>query len=347
MSALGLGLVVLGILKSSSWGLIRPSGALTIDGTEITPFGLSAVPFIVAAGAIVLLGFRRWEQRQVRLGRAPLLQPDLMQIPQLRGGLLMLVAAFLIMAGSFFVLPLYLQLVLEKDALETGIAILPISVTMIVAAIAGGRIATRVSPRTIVRSGLVLLAVSLIGLLASINPDLTSPLFSVSLGVFGAGIGLVISQLGNVVMSSVGAERSSEVGGLQGAAQSLGNSLGTAMIGAILLAGLTSGFHDRILADERVPPDVAEAIVDGSEQGVQMVSRETAEETAEGAGLPDEEVDAVVDSYEDAQIDALKAALLGAALFALVALWFAGDLPRRPLEPASAAGGGDHAARAA
>ena len=349
LSALGLGLVVLGILKSSSWGLIRPSGALTINGTEITPFGLSAVPFIVGAGVLVLLGFRRWEQRQIRLGREPLLRPDLMQIPQLRGGLSMLVASYLIMAGSFFVLPLYLQLVLEKDALETGIAILPISVAMIVAAIVGGRIATRVSPRTIVRTGLGILAVALAGLLASINPDLTSPLFSVSLGFFGAGIGLVVSQLGNVVMSSVGAERSSEVGGLQGAAQSLGNSLGTAMIGAILLAGLTSGFHDRILADDRVPPDVAEQIVTGTEQGVEMVSRETAEETAVSAGLPEEDIDAVVDSYEDAQIEALKTALLGAALFALVALWFAGDLPRNPLGPeaALAAGGGDHAAGAA
>jgi MFS family permease len=334
LSALGLGLVVLGILKSSSWGLIRPLGALTINGTEITPFGLSAVPFIVGAGVIVLLGFRRWEQRQVRLEREPLLRPDLMQIPQLRGGLLMLVAAYLIMAGSFFVLPLYLQLVLEKDALHTGIAILPISVTMIIAAIAGGRIATRVSPRTIVRTGLVLLAIALVGLLASINPDLTSPLFSISLGVFGAGIGLVVSQLGNVVMSSVGAERSSEVGGLQGAAQSLGNSLGTAMIGAILLAGLTSGFHDKILADEQVPAEVAQTLVDGTEQGVPMVSKETAETAAVDAGLSDDEVNLVVASYEDAQIEALKTALLGAALFALVALWFAGDLPRKPLEPA-------------
>ena len=337
LSAAGLGFVVFGILKSSQWGLITPTGALTINGTEITPFGFSVVPFLIAAGALFLIGFRSWEEHQVARGRMPLLSPDLLSIQQLRGGLSMFVSCYLIMAGSFFVLPLYLQLVLGKDALDTGIAIMPISIAMIVAAIAGGRLAERVSPRRIVQVGLGVLAVSLIGLMSSIDPDLTSTLFSISLAGFGAGIGLVISQLGNVVMSSVEESRSSETGGLQGAAQSLGSSLGTALIGAVLLAGLTSGFHDRIRADDSVPADVQEQIVNGSEQGVEMVSRETAEGIADDAGLDEGEVDAVVDSYEDAQIDALKRALLAASFFALFALWFAADLPRRPLAAAQPA----------
>src|SRR3954447_16660972 len=167
LSALGLGLAVFGILKSSQWGLIIPAGALTIGGTEITPFGLSAVPFLVAAGIAVLIGFRRWEGHVIPVGRVPPLRPDLLRIPQLRAGLWMFVSSYLIMAGSFFVLPLYLQLVLGKDALHTGIEIVPISITMIIAAVAGGRLATRISPRRIVQVGLVTLFVSLIGLLSS------------------------------------------------------------------------------------------------------------------------------------------------------------------------------------
>jgi MFS family permease len=331
LSALGLGLVVFGILKSSQWGLFMPTGALTIGGTEITPFGLSAVPFIVAAGVVVLLMFRHWEQRQIRLDRVPLLRPDLLQIPQLRGGLTMFVSTYLIMAGSFFVLPLYLQLVLGKDALHTGIAILPISIAMIVAAIVGGRLAERVAPRRIVRAGLAILFVGLIGLMSSISPSLASPVFGVSLALFGAGVGFAISQLGNVVMSSVEQSRSSEVGGLQGAAQSLGSSLGTALIGAVLLAGLTSGFHDRVLADEAIPADVQQQFVDGTEQGVAMISKPQAEATVAEAGLPPDQAEAALNDYSEAQIDALKRAVLAAALFALVALWFAGDLPGAPL----------------
>jgi MFS family permease len=336
LSALGLGLVVFGILKSSEWGLVTPTGALSIGGTAITPFGLSIVPFIVMAGFCVLLGFRRWEQREVRLGRQPLLRPDLLTISQLRSGLSMFVSSYLIMAGTFFVLPIYLQLVLGKDAFETGVAILPISIAMILAAVAGGRLADRVSPRRIVEVGLAVLFLGLIGLFASISPQLTSPVFSISLAGFGAGIGLVVSQLGNVTMSAVDESRSNEVGGLQGAAQSLGSSLGTALIGAILLAGLTTDFHDRINSDDNVPANVQKQIVNGTEQGVPMVSKPTVEGTVKKAGLPPDQAQSVVDAYGDAQIDALRRALLAASVFALVALWLAGDLPRVPLGEADA-----------
>ncbi len=335
LSALGLGLVVFGILKSSQWGLITPTAPPTINGTEITPFGLSVVPFVVAAGFGVLLGFRRWEQRQARTGRQPLLRPGMLASnSQLRGGLTMFVSSYLIMAGSFFILPLYLQLVLGKDALDTGIAILPISIAMILAAVAGGRLADRIAPRMIVRVGLAILFVGLIGLFSSISPQLTSPVFSISLAFFGAGIGFVVSQLGNVVMSSVDESRSSEAGGLQGSAQSLGSSLGTALIGAILLAGLTSGFHDRIRADESIPSGVQQQIVNGSEQGVPMVSRPDVEDIVKKADLPPPQAQAVVDDYGEAQIDALKRAVLAAAVFALVALWLAGDMPAAPLSEA-------------
>jgi MFS family permease len=332
LSALGLGLVVFGILKSSSWGLVTPTGALTINGTEITPFGLSVVPFIIAAGLIVLMAFRRVEQHQVRAGRSPLLSPNLLrENQQLRSGLSMFVTGYLIMAGSFFVLPLYLQLVRGKDAFDTGVAILPISVAMMIAALVGARIADRASPRRIVRIGLAVLFVGLIGLMSTISPSLTTPLFSISLALFGAGIGLVVSQLGNVVMSSIDESRSSEAGGLQGAAQSLGSSLGTALIGAVLLAGLTSGFHDRIRADSSIPGEVQGQIVNGTQQGVPMISKAQAESAAKEAGLSADQTKDVVDSYSDAQIEALKKAVLAAAAFSLVALWFAGDLPGAPL----------------
>jgi MFS family permease len=331
LSAIGLGLVVFGILKSSEWGLFQPSGALEIGGEAITPFGLSAVPFIVAAGIVFLGLFRSWELRLEERGGKPLLRPGMLQVPQLRGGLTMFVSSYLLMAGTFFVLPLYLQLVIGDNTLETGIKLLPVSVAMMIAAVAGSRAADRVSPKRIVRIGLLLLFVGLLGTMATIDPDLNGAALAVSLAFFGGGVGLIVSQLGNVVMSSVGEDRASEAGGLQGAAQSLGSSLGTALIGAILLAGLTTGFHDAVRADTSIPPELQEEIVSGTEQGVAMVSGETAEQLATDAGLEPDQVSSLVDSYEDVQIDALKRAFLGASLFALFAFWIAGDLPGAPL----------------
>jgi MFS family permease len=331
LSALGLGLTVFGILKISQWGLFTPIGALTIGGTAITPFGLSAAPFIILAGVVVLGAFARWEQREVRLDRTPLLAPDLLRIPQLRAGLSTVVSQYLILAGTFFVLPLYLQLVLNKDALQTGLKILPISVTMMLAASLGPRLAVRLSPRAVVEVGMGFLFVSIIGVMLTISPTLSSAPFALSLAGFGAGVGLVISQLGNVVMSSVAGSRSSEAGGVQGAAQNLGQSLGTALIGAVLLTGLTTGFQEAIRADPAVSPALAAQIEKGTEQGLPMVSQSQVRSAAEQAGLAPAEAQAVVGHYSDAQIQALKRALLCASLFVLVGVWFARGLPGEPL----------------
>ncbi len=115
-------------------------------------------------------------------GRTPLLAPDLLHIPQLRAGLSTLVSQYLILAGTFFVLPLYLQLVLGYNALETGVKILPISVTMMLAAVLGPRLATRTSPRKVVQIGLGFLFVSIACLMASISPSLSSVAFAALAG---------------------------------------------------------------------------------------------------------------------------------------------------------------------
>jgi MFS family permease len=331
LSALGLGLTVFAILKISTWGLFVPTGALTIAGARITPFGLSAVPFLIFAGLIVLGCFLRWEERVERAGRTPLLRVDLLKIAQMRAGLSTLVSQYLILAGTFFVLPLYLQLVLGKNALETGVKILPISVTMMLAAVLGPRLATRTSPRRVVQIGLGFLLVSIAALMASISPSLSSLPFALSLAGFGVGIGLSISQLGNVVMSSVGESRSSEAGGVQGAAQNLGQSLGTALIGAVLLTGLTVGFHDRVLADPSIPAAAQQQIVSASEEGVPMVSQEQFKAAVEQAGVSVAQADALTAYYNESQIEALKRALLLACGFVLVGLWFARDLPGEAL----------------
>src|SRR3954447_25319462 len=331
LSALGMGLTVFGILKISSWGLRKPTGAVTIGGTEITPFGLSVVPFLILAGLVVLGLFTRWELRVEGKGRTPLLRADLLRIPQMRAGLSTVLSQYLILAGTFFVLPLYLQLVLGKDAFQTGLKILPISVAMMIAAILGPRLATRMSPRRVVQIGMGFLLVSILGLMASISPSLASVAFAVSLAGFGAGIGLAISQLGNVVMSSVPESRSSEAGGAQGVAQNLGQSLGTALIGAVLLTGLTTDFHQNVQADPSIPPNVQQQLVNGSEKGVQMVSKSQAQSIVKKAGLPPNQAQAAVNDYTEAQIDALKRALLAASLFVLVGFCFARTLPGEPL----------------
>jgi len=338
LSASGMGLIVFGLLRIPQWGLIDPKGAMTIAGTEITPLGFSAVPFLVATGAVLMTGFLRWSERRVRAEREPLLRPDILRIGQLRGGLAMLGAQQLVMNGIFFVLPLYLQIVLGKDALETGLAILPISITMFIAALGGPRLATRLSPRTIVQVGLAGMLMSAVGLIATIDYELNETGFAIALAAFGVGVGLLASQLGNVIMSSVEQSRASEAGGLQGTAQNLGASLGTALIGAILLSGLATASATAITERSDVPPQVQQQIVERTEQGLEFIPRADVEQAAGDAGLPPDQAAAVAEVYGDAQLDALKRALLGAAFFVLIGFWLTRRLPSEPLGGAQVRG---------
>jgi hypothetical protein len=170
--------------------------------------------------------------------------------------------------------------------------------------------------------------VLLIGL---INPELKSTGFSIALALVGAGLGLMASQLSNINMSSVPAERGSEVGGLQGTAQNLGASLGTALVGSLLIASLVSNFTTNILLDPALA-DVSNDIAIAAEANANFVTVEQVAASAEAAGLPPDQVAATTAAYADAQIAALKAAFAGVSLFSLLALWYVRHLPGRKEE---------------
>lgn len=337
LSAVGLGFVVFGILKSSEWGLIDPRGAMTIGGEEITPFGFSAVPFLILIGAALLGAFAMWEERRERLGRDVLLDRSLLKIERLKAGLTTLMMQQLILLGTFFVMPVYLQVVLGLDAFETGKRLFPMSVTMFVAALLGPRLAAGFAPKRVAQAGLVLLSAAALLLLATIDVELEETEFAIALSVFGVGAGLLLSQLGNVIMSSVDPHQTNEAGGLQGTAQNLGASLGTALIGAILIAALTTGFTDRVQTNPAIPAQVAEEVTQVAEQGIPVVSVDDVEKAALDAGVSGDQADAIADDYGDAELQGLKRAIAGVAIFAALGLWFTRRLPGREPAPMAVA----------
>ena len=145
-------------------------------------------------------------------------------------------------AGLFFMMPVYLQMTLGLDALQTGIRIFPLSISLILFSIFGTRLSLIWSPRRIIRVGQLLLVLASFLLLGAVDIELQSPAFGIGMFVAGAALGLLASQIGNVNMSSVGEDQSSEVGGLQGVFQNLGSSLGTALIGSVLIGALATSF---------------------------------------------------------------------------------------------------------
>ncbi len=327
LSASGLGLIVFAILRSSEWGFVVPRNPPEIDGNEITPLGFSPVPFMVLAGLALLYGFNLWEQRRARLGRDRLLDTTLLRITQLRAGLSSLGGQQFVLMGTFFILPVYLQIVLGLDAFETGKRLLPMSSAMLVFALLGPKIAARRSPRTVAQAGLVAVSIGAIVMLATLDVELNDTGFKVALVLIGAGAGLLASQLGNVIMSSVPPKNSSEGGGLQGTAQNLGASLGTALIGAVLLAALTTGFTENVTNNPDLSAATRDAVVAHAEQGVDVVPVSDVERAALDGGLSQEEATAVANDYGEAQLDALRLALGAIAFAALLSLGLTRHLP--------------------
>ncbi|CAL9621056.1 Riboflavin transporter RibZ [Streptomyces sp. enrichment culture] len=331
LSALGLGGVVLGILQSGTWGWVEPRDA------PFTVLGFSPTLFVVAAGGVLLWLFRVWERRREARGRDALVDFSLFGVAPLRAGLAMLLGQNLVLLGLFFVIPLYLQIVQGLNAFETGLRLLPVSVMMFLSAMSGPLLGRVASPRTVVRAALAVLLAAVVWLLAAIRPELDDASFAGAMALLGVGMGLLASQLGNVVQSSVAESRRSEAGGLQYTAQNLGSSLGTALIGSVLVVALSTVFVRQIADDPAISDAVREQTGIAIDRGVGFLSTDQVRTAVEDSGVPAAEADAYVDAYAQAQLRGLKTAILAVGGITLVCLPFSRRLPaERPGRPAKA-----------
>ncbi|MGE5407891.1 MAG: MFS transporter, partial [Syntrophothermus sp.] len=234
--------------------------------------------------------------------------------------------------------PLFLQIVQGLDALETGVRMLPASAGLFLSAVAGSALSRRFSAKLLVRAGLGIVFVAALLLLDTVEPQLDNSSFLVAMGVLGVGMGLIVSQLGNVCQSAVGDRDRSEAGGIQNTAQQLGSSLGTALLGAIVITGLIAAFYANVSSNPAISADVREQVKVSLGSGVSFVSAAEVEAGATAAGAEPATVAALVSDYEDAQLKALKTAFLFAALLALASLFAARNLPTEPFgEPGASA----------
>ncbi|MFE2144543.1 MFS transporter [Streptomyces sp. NPDC059456] len=321
VSALGIGLFVFAVLRTSEWGWFRPKAGAPAW------FNLSPVVWLMMAGLFLVWLFFRWERRLAARGREPLVDPDLGGNRQLTGGLTMFFFQYLVQMGVFFVVPLYLSVALGLSAVKTGVLILPLSVSLLAAAIGIPRFRPDASPRRVVRIGVLLMLAGAVVLLAALDEDSGAGVVTVPLLLIGLGMGALASQLGAVTVSAVPDEQSAEIGGIQNTVTNLGASIGTAVAGSILITVLTSSFLTAIEQNPAVPAEVK------SQANVQLVGGapflSDAQLTAalDEAGFESELTQAALDANATARIDGLRASLGILALAALLALFFTQRIP--------------------
>jgi MFS family permease len=323
LSALGLGLIVFGILKAGSWGFVQPKPGAP------TWLGLSPAIWLMIGGGIVLWIFFGWERRVRNRGGDPLVNPSILLNRTLRSGLTAFFFQYLLQAGLFFAVPLFLSVSLGLSAIATGIRLLPLSVTLLLAAAGIPKLWPNASPRRVVLIGFFLLFAGIVVMVGALDAGAGAGIVTWPMLLAGLGIGALASQLGSVTVSSVPDEQSGEVGGLQNTVTNLGASIGTALSGAVLIAALTTSLITGIQNNPAVPTDLKARAQTELASGVPFLSDQDLSAALEKAGVPKATADEIVKENASARIDALRSSLSVVALIAMIALFTTMMIPTR------------------
>jgi len=321
LSALGLGMIVFGVLRSGTWGLVKPKPGAP------EWLGLSPTIWLLLGGAAVIALFFAWEQRMLARGSEPLVDPAILRVPVLRAGLSSFFFQYFLQGGLFYAVPLFLSVGLGLSAIETGVRLLPLSLTLILTAAGVPKLWPNASPRRVVQVGFLVLGVGLVILVAALDAGAGAEIVTWPMLLAGIGIGALASQLGSVTVSSVPDEQSGEVGGLQNTGTQLGASIGTAVAGAILISALTASFFTGVENNPAVPDSVVQNAQTKLGGGVPFISDKDLKTALDDANVPPATADAVLSANEQARIDGLRTALSALALVALLGLTVARGIP--------------------
>jgi predicted MFS family arabinose efflux permease len=308
LSVLGMGGIVLGILVWQEGG--------------------EAVGALLAIGVVALLGLAYWLVQRQRQKKLTLLDPDLFRSKHFRLGITGQMMQQIALGGSMIALPIFLQMVLEYNAMVTGLSLAPLSLSMFAATMVAGKKAASRRSSSVIRVGFALLLIGMLGLVPVVPRAESGWYLLVPLMIAGCGFGLLVSQLNNYTLAPITEERISEAAGVNSAGGSFGLSFGLAFAGAIMLATLSFSFT-RMAEDSTVlPPADQQRVAQVLEDDAQVVSNTQLEQLL--AGQPEQIQDEIVRINTDARPRALQVALLVPILSALIGLITSFRMARLP-----------------
>ena len=316
LSAVGMGGVVLGILVWEKGG--------------------GAVAALISVGVVALGSLAWWLVRRKRAGKPALLDPTLFESKYFRLGISSQTLQQIALGGLMIALPIFLQMVLEYNALEAGLSIAPLSLSMFVVALLAGRKLGDHSPSRIIRAGFLLLAAGVVILIPIVPRADSGWAMTVPLLIAGTGLGLLVSQLNNYTLSPIEEERVSEAAAVNSAGGSFGLSFGLAFTGAIMLASLSLVFTHLADSSKVLSPAEQQQVAEGLEENAEVMTNTHLDELLVGQP-PDVEAE-ILHINTEARPRALQIALLIPLIAALLGLFQGFRMTRLP-DPEPSAGG--------
>lgn len=253
LSAVGLLGVVFGFIQASEYGWLTMKKTVTLAGLTFAQGTVSPVLFIVAAGLAVLGLFAWWEHMMAKRHQTPLVSLALFKNSQFTIAVSIVGLLSLGMAGLSFAVPVFLQAVKHLNALDTGLAMLPMTLTLLVAAPMSAVLSKHIAPKRIVQAGIIAGGLGFVGLRMGIQVDASPWAMAPGFMLFGAGMGFMMSQLSNMAISSVSVQEAGEVSGVNSTFRTVGQALGAAIMGAVLISVMSSGLVSGVMKSSVIP----------------------------------------------------------------------------------------------
>lgn len=255
LSALGLGGVVYGIIESSTYGWIQAKLPYEIFSRHYHLAGISITVYTMVVGLLFLVGFL-WRQADLqRRGKVPLVSLMIFRNRQFMAGTLVTAIVAMTQFGLIFILPVFTQGMLGKDAFHTGLVILPFSLSVLVAGPLSGILVGKfnVAPKLMIQIGLLFSVVGAIIMRSEFSVTAGAHSIIPGMVLFAFGFGLAFSQLANLTLSAVSVQQAGEASGLNNTFRQVGTSLGQALIGALLISSLATQLNKDVSASKLLP----------------------------------------------------------------------------------------------
>lgn len=330
LSILGWSAVVLGILLVQDYGFWRAEQPFVVGDLEIAPFGLSIVPVLIGAGVLLIMLLFSWERKLEENGGGGLFKPSLFRIPGIISGFAVRFVQMGTTAAFLFIAPLMLQLKFEFSAMQTGMALIPFSLALLTFAIVGSRLSARFTAKRIIQVGFVLAIAGLVVMTGTIEPDAVPADLATGI-LFGLGVGLIASQILNLILSSVSAEDAAEASGLNGTFEQLGNSVGVALVGTMMLGGLAIGIEEGITASSAIPEQHKVELIAAAESSVELMSDTQLEGELTSTGFDEALNSEILSIYSVARTRAFQAGMSFLVFVSMIGLVMAIGLQKRKL----------------
>ncbi len=326
LSVFGMFSIVFGVIQSSAYGWLNMNNDVTLLGYTFAQGTYSPVIPFILFGLGILSVFLAWENHVMQQGRAPLVSLKLFSNQQFTTGILITAILGLGQAGLFFAIPVFLQSVKHLDALNTGFAMLPMTLSLLVASLMSAALSKKFSPKHIVQAGLLLNALGFVVLWATLSVNVTVLGLTPGFMLFGIGMGLIVSVISNITLSAVSVQEAGEASGVNGTMRQVGSTLGSAIIGAILISSLGNNLVSGINASTVIPNDAKASI--GQAVSQQASSIEFGSSSTATSQLPPAITAELTTISEQATVDANKTTFLFGSLFILGAFLISLRLPK-------------------